>query len=300
MKTISTVDVVGLGALGTMYASDFTLALGKENVRVLADASRTGRYRREGVFFNGRPCDLSFCDAASETRPSQLILYAVKYGALSQAMDETAHLIGPDTVILSVLNGIRSEEDLSARFGADKVVYCIARKMDAGKDGNRAVCKNHGELALGIRNGGIEENLTAVIDLFQRIGFPYALPEDIRRDMWSKLLCNVGVNQTCSLLEGGYGLVHQPGPARDMMQAAMREVVAVANAEGIGLTEQDVTEWTATIDGLNPDGEPSMRQDSKAGRPTEVQLFAGTICALGRKHGIPTPVNDVFLERLPG
>ncbi|MBR6950701.1 MAG: ketopantoate reductase family protein [Oscillospiraceae bacterium] len=298
MKILSTVDIVGLGALGTMYAFDFTRALGRENVRVLADAARTDRYRREGVTFNGEPCDLSFCDAASETRPAQLILYAVKYGALAQAMEETAHLIGPDTVILSVLNGIRSEEDLAARFGADKIVYCIARKMDAGKEGSRAVCKNHGELALGVRDGGTEENLRAVVDLFERIGFPYALPEDIRRDMWSKLLCNVGVNQTCSLLEGGYGLVHRPGPARDMMQAAMREVVAVANAEGIGLSEQDVTEWTATIDGLNPDGEPSMRQDSKAGRPTEVQLFAGTVCALGRKHGIPTPVNDVFLEKL--
>ena len=298
MKTLSTVDVVGLGALGTMYACDFTKALGKENVRVLADASRTEKYRREGVTFNGESCDLSFCCVDSETRKAQLILYAVKYGALAQAMEETAHLIGPDTVILSVLNGIRSEQDLADRFGADKVVYCIARKMDAGKEGNRAVCKNHGELALGVRDGGKEENLRAVVALFERIGFPYALPEDIRRDMWSKRLCNVGVNQTCSLLEGGYGLVHQPGPARDMMQAAMREVVAVANAEGIALTEQDVTEWTATIDGLNPDGEPSMRQDSKAGRPTEVQLFAGTVCAMGRKHGIPTPVNDVFLEKL--
>ena len=298
MKTLSTVDVVGLGALGTMYACDFTKALGKENVRVLADASRTEKYRREGVTFNGESCDLSFCCVDSETRKAQLILYAVKYGALAQATEETAHLIGPDTVILSVLNGIRSEQDLADRFGADKVVYCIARKMDAGKEGNRAVCKNHGELALGVRDGGKEENLRAVVALFERIGFPYALPEDIRRDMWSKLLCNVGVNQTCSLLEGGYGLVHQPGPARDMMQAAMREVVAVANAEGIALTEQDVTEWTATIDGLNPDGEPSMRQDSKAGRPTEVLLFAGTICALGKKHGIPTPVNDIFLEKL--
>ena len=117
MKTISTVDIVGLGALGTMYACDFTKALGRENVRVLADASRTERYRREGVSFNGVPCALSFCDAASETRYAQLILYAVKYGALAQAIEETAHLIGPDTVILSVLNGIRSEEDLAAREG---------------------------------------------------------------------------------------------------------------------------------------------------------------------------------------
>ena len=298
MKNLQTVDIVGLGALGVMYANDFTKALGKDKVRILADAGRTEKYRAQGITFNGEACDFNYCDAAAESRPAELVIYAVKYGALPAAMEETAHLIGPDTVIISVLNGIRSEDDLGARFGTDKVVHCIARKMDAGKSGSTAVCKNHGELALGILNGGQQENLDAVVALFERTGFPYALPADIRHDMWSKLLCNVGVNQTCSLLEGGYGIVHVPGKARDMMQAAFREVVAVANAEGIDLSEKDVAEWTATIDGLNPEGEPSMRQDSKAGRPTEVQLFAGTICALGRKHGIPTPVNDNFLANI--
>jgi len=300
MKTITRVDIVGLGALGVMYANDFSKSLGKDKVRILADAKRTEKYRLQGITFNGNPCDFNYCDASAETVPAELLLYATKFGALQEAMDETAHLIGPDTVIISVLNGIRSEEDLAARFGAEKIVYCIARKMDAGKSGRDAVCMNHGELALGIMNGGQQENLDAIVALFDRIGFPYALPADIQHDLWSKLLCNVGVNQTCSLLEGGYGIVHVPGPARDMMQAAFREVVAVANAEGISLSEQDVLQWTATIDSLNPDGEPSMRQDSKAGRPTEVSLFAGTICALGKKHGIPTPVNDNFLANIPG
>lgn len=298
MKTIGTVDIIGFGALGTMYAADFTRALGKENVRVLADRDRTEKYLSQKSTFNGEVCDFSFCDAAGETRPAQLLLFAVKYGALPAAMEETSHLVGPDTVLLSVLNGIRSEEDLANRFGADKVVHCIARKMDAGKAGTTAVCRNHGELAIGILGEGKEENLAAVAELFARIGFPYVISGDIRRDLWNKLLCNVGVNQTCSYLGGGYGLVQVPGEARSMMQAAMREVVAVANAEGVPLSEQDVIEWTATLDGLDPEGEPSMRQDSKAGRPTEVALFAGTICALGKKHGIPTPVNDIFLDNL--
>ena len=66
------------------------------------------------------------------------------------------------------------------------------------------------------------------------------------------------------------------------------------HAEGVDLSENDLEEWVAVIDTLNPDGEPSMRQDCKAGRRTEVALFAGTVCELGRKHGIATPVNDVF------
>ena len=83
-----------------------------------------------------------------------------------------------------------------------------------------------------------------------------------------------------------------------MMKEAMRETVKVANAEGVGLSENDVIKWTQVIDGLNSEGEPSMRQDAKAGRKTEKALFSGTVCALGDKHGIDTPVNDLFFEKI--
>lgn len=297
---IKTIDIVGLGALGVMYADFFVKELGKENVRILADKDRIDRYKNDRITFNGEICDFQYCDAAKESRPSELMLFAVKYGALETAMEENAHLIGENTILLSVLNGIRSEEDLGRRFGREKVVHCIAQKMAAMKEGNAAVCTNKGELAIGVLDGGRKENLAAVKDFFDRTGFAYSCPADMRHAMWGKLLCNVGVNQTVSLFEGTYRSVQQEGEAREMMKAAMRETILVANAEGVDLSEKDVDEWISVIDGLNPDGEPSMRQDSKAGRKTEVVLFAGTICELGKKHGIATPVNGRFLEKLKG
>ncbi len=296
-RTITTIDIVGLGALGVMYAEFFTRKLGKEKVRILADRERVERYKKEQITFNGEICDFQYCDAAKESRPSELLLFAVKYGALETAMEETAHLIGENTILLSVLNGIRSEEDLGRKFGREKVVHCIAQKMAAMKEGNAAVCTNKGELAIGVLDGGREENLAAVKDFFDRTGFSYSCPEDMRHAMWGKLLCNVGVNQTVSLFEGTYRSVQQEGEAREMMKAAMRETILVANAEGVALSEKDMADWISIIDGLNPDGEPSMRQDSKAGRKTEVGLFAGTVCELGKKHGIATPVNDRFLKK---
>ena len=297
-KKIETIDIVGLGALGVMYADFFTRKLGKERVRVLADADRIKRYREDSVTFNGQVCDFNYLDAAKESRPAELILFAVKYGALETAMEEVAHLVGKDTILISVLNGIRSEDDLGRKFGVEKVVHCIAQKMDAMKENNAATCKNKGELALGVLNGGKEENLAAVKAFFDETGFTYSCPEDMRHTMWAKLLCNVGVNQTVSLYAGTYRTVQEEGEAREMMKAAMQETILVANAEGVGLSEKDLTDWVAIIDSLNPDGEPSMRQDSKAGRKTEVVLFAGTICELGKKHGIATPVNDNFLEKI--
>lgn len=295
---IQRIDIVGLGALGVLYADFFTKKLGKERVRVLADKDRIERYRKETVTFNGAVCDFNYRDAAKETEPAQLLLFTVKYGALEAAMEEVAHLVGPDTILLSALNGIRSEEDLGRKFGKEKVVHCIAQKMAAMKEGNAAVCTNPGELALGILDEEKEENLSVVKSFFDETGFPYSCPEDMRHAMWAKLLCNVGVNQTLALYGGTYRDVQKEGEAREMMKAAMRETILVANAEGVNLTEKDLNDWVEIIDGLNPDGEPSMRQDSKAGRKTEVVLFAGTICELGKKHCIATPVNDIFMEKI--
>lgn len=295
---IRSIDIVGVGALGVMYADFFTKKLGKEQVRILADKDRIERYQKDRITFNGEVCDFNYRDAAKESRQSQLLLFSVKYGALESAMEEVAHLVGPDTIMISVLNGIRSEEDLAGKFGKEKVVHCIAQKMDAMKVGNAATCTNKGELALGILNGGKEENLEAIKTFFDEVGFIYSCPEDMKHAMWSKLLCNVGVNQTLSLCEGTYRNVQEEGKEREMMKAAMRETILVGNAEGVDLSEKDLEDWLAIIGTLNPDGEPSMRQDSKAGRKTEVALFAGTICELGKKHGIATPVNDMFLEKI--
>lgn len=295
---IQRIDIVGLGALGVLYADFFTKKLGKERVRVLADKDRIERYRKETVTFNGEVCDFNYRDAAKETESAQLLLFTVKYGALEAAMEEVAHLVGPDTILLSALNGIRSEEDLGRKFGKEKVVHCIAQKMAAMKEGNAAVCTNPGELALGILDEEKEENLSVVKLFFDETGFPYSCPEDMRHAMWAKLLCNVGVNQTLALYGGTYRDVQKEGEVREMMKAAMRETILVANAEGVNLTEKDLNDWVGIIDGLNPDGEPSMRQDSKAGRKTEVVLFAGTICELGKKHCIATPVNDIFMEKI--
>ncbi|MDD2970961.1 MAG: ketopantoate reductase family protein [Lachnospiraceae bacterium] len=295
---IENVDIVGLGALGTMYADFFTKKLGKEHVRILSDGKRAEKYIEKGNYFNGKRCDFQYVNVSKEERASELLIVAVKYGALPGAIREVKHLINDNTVIISVLNGIQSEHDLAEAFGEEKIIYCIAQKMDALKEGNKASCKNKGELALGVMHGGKVENLKRITDLFDELKFPYVCPENMQKAMWSKLLCNVGVNQTVTFYEGTYATVQKRGEARNMMKAAMEEVVLVANAEGVKLTKKDVKEWVSIIDSLNPDGEPSMRQDSKADRPTEVALFAGTICRLAREHGIDVPVNEKFLHTL--
>ena len=298
MKPIQTVGVIGLGALGVLYADQFTRALGKDHVLVLADHDRTERYRREGIWYNGNLCDFQYADAAQVTEPVDLLLFAAKFGGLDAAVETCRHLVGPDTLVLSVLNGIASEEVLGRAYGAEKVIWCVAQKMSAKKEGNRAFCDPTGELAVGLPAGADRAPLERLTAFFDAIGFAYSLPADIRTHMWSKLLCNTGCNQAALVFQCGYGGLQAPGRARDTMTGAMAEVVAVAAAEGVALSQADIDSWVAIIDSFPPDGEPSMRQDGKARRPSEVELFAGTIRRLGARHGVPTPVNDWLYEQI--
>ena len=212
-----------------------------------------------------------------------MVLYAVKYGALAEAMEQSAPLVGPDTAIISVLNGVTSEEVLAERFGWDRVLLCVAQQMDSRKVGPVVTAGCVGVLALGVRDGESpvqQANLARVTAWLSAIDQPFICPKDIRHQLWGKLICNVGVNQA--------------GEAREAMIGAMGEVAAVGRAEGVDLTDADVAYWLDIIDHLNPAGMPSLRQDVLARRPTEVELFGGTINRLGAAHGIPTPVNERF------
>lgn len=295
---IKTVGVIGLGAMGVIYAHLFTQALGKEHVLVLADKDRVARYEKEGIYFNGQLCDFNYTDVAGEHPPVDLLLFAVKFGALSEAIESCRHLVGPDTVLLSILNGIRSEEVLSEAFGPENVVWCVAQKMPAKKEGNHATCTDTGELAIGVPAGQNTAALHTLKEFFDSIRFRYVLPADIRQHMWSKLLCNTGCNQAAMVFEATYRTLQQPGKPRDVMVSAMREVAAVAQAEGIDLSEKDVKAWCDILDGMDPDSEPSMRQDGKAHRKSEVELFAGTIIRLAKKHNIPVPTNEWLYQKV--
>ena len=194
MKDIKTVGIIGLGALGTLYAHLFTERLGKDRVLVLADKARTERLRQDGMWYNDQLCDFTYADAAQVTEPVDLLLFAVKFGGLPDAIDTCRHLVGPETTLVSVLNGIASEPMLAEAFSPEQVVWCVAQKMAARKEGNRVTVAPVGQLAIGVPTGQSDAHLLRLTAFFDAIRFDYELPPDIRTHMWSKLLCNTGCN----------------------------------------------------------------------------------------------------------
>lgn len=111
-------------------------------------------------------------------------------------------------------------------------------------------------------------------------------------------MLNVGVNQVIMMHEGTFETIQKEGLERDMMIKAMREVIALAEKEGIMVSEKDLEFYVGLVDSLNPKGMPSMRHDGLHRIKSEVEMFAGTVIEYGRKHDVPTPVNQQIYETI--
>ena len=302
MRQWTQTAIVGMGALGMMYGERIADRLGTEAVCFVADEDRVRRYQQMDLQSMDVPRHFTI-RRPEEMKPADLVIVAVKGTGLTQALDVMASCVGPETTIISVLNGISSEEIIGERFGREKVICCIAQGMDAVKFGGKLTYTRFGELRIGIlgeKTHSRKERLGSLEEYLGRVGILYVEEEDIRYRLWGKFMLNVGVNQTCMAYETNYGGALAAGEAYDTMIGAMREVISLANAEGVALREKDMEEYVELLKTLSPEGMPSMRQDGIGRRPSEVELFAGTVRRMAAGHGLKVPVNDWLYERIRG
>lgn len=296
-REISKVSIIGMGALGLLYGAHMVKQLGMEAVDFIMDDDRRKKYENQSIYCNEE--ELRFkLTGDREAQPADLLIVAVKYTGLEEALASMKRCIGPDTIILSVLNGISSEKIIGSRYGMDKVIYTIAQGMDAMKFGNKLQYKHMGKLHLGIVDERQKEQLNRVISFFDKIELPYVVEANILHRLWSKFMLNVGLNQTCMVYNTNYAGVLAVGEPNRTMIAAMREVIAVAGAEGINLSEADLNQYIEIIGKLNPEGTPSMGQDRINQKPSEVDLFAGTVIEMARMHKIYVPTNEYLYRRV--
>lgn len=295
---IKRVSIIGLGALGILYGSKIAEGLPEGSLRIIADRDRISRYSREGIYCNEKKCEFHYVLPEEKVPEAYLLLVAVKYGGLQQALQEIKNHVGSNTIIMSLLNGITSEEIISSVYGAKKVIYCVAQGMDALRVKNHLHYTQAGTLCIGEWDRPAGERITAIKHFLEQMDISCEAVDNMPHKMWGKLLLNVGINQTAAVFEGGYGMLKEDNEARKMMIEAMNEVMKIAPHEGVILTKEDRDNWIALLDGMNPDGEPSMRQDMKAKRLTEVELFSGTILRLGKKYNVETPVNRYLYDRI--
>lgn len=290
---IESVTIVGMGALGILYGNALSKHLGADRVRFLADGRRLERLRQAEVRCNGETCAFPVTDRLDG--PAQLLIFAVKGPALEEAMALAAPWVGEETILLSVLNGVTSEETLSQTFGPEKVIYSVAQGMDAVREGSSVNYTHEGILFVGLPQEDYfdrGEKLDAVYQLFHDAGIDVRREEDILHRMWCKFMLNVGINQVCMAYECNYGGAQVEGEIRQTMIGAMNEARKVGACQGVLVTQKDLQEYLTILDGLDPQSMPSMRQDGLAHRPSEVDLFAGTVLELADHYGMQAPVNE--------
>ena len=298
MREIKTVALIGLGAIGCSIARELRQAVRRENFRVIADGERAARIA-QGVEINGESCCFDTVSPAAQTGPADLVIVAVKYLALPQAIEDMRGQIGPDTMILSFLNGVDSEAKIAAVYGWEHMLYGLVRRSIV-KEGNRCIFDAWGTYYFGEKTNDVRsERVQAVCNLFDRAGLHWEVPRDMVRDQWVKFMANISENQSSAILGIPYGAWQVEGSdANWVREAACREAIAVANALGIDIGEQEILNQRKIIQNVKPESKTSMLQDIEAGRPTEVAMLAGELCRLGREHGVPTPINDLFYHMI--
>ncbi len=292
MSSIERVSLIGTGAMGSFYASRL-FDMDPNGISLVADGERHDRLKQKGFFVNDRHYVLPVMRPDDDAPPSDLVMVAVKHHHLPQAIADIRNRVGPETLLLSVMNGIDSEAQLGAAYGTEKVLYAVAVGIDAVRSGNHLTYTTQGRLFFGeAENSVVSGRVRNVQTLFDRAGIVYETPEDMIRVLWWKFMINVGMNQASAVLRVPYAMFQTSQEAKDLMESAMREVIAIAGKAKVNLTEKDIDAWYAILSGLSPHGKTSMLQDVEAGRKTEVEMLAGKVMDLGERYDVPTPVNE--------
>lgn len=290
---IQKVALIGMGAIGAFFAPRLYETLG-EDFWLIAAGERKKRLSTRGVTLNGINYRFPIHEP-SDKQKADLVIIATKEMGLDSALEDVKNCVGPNTLILPILNGIESEERTAAVYGWERVLYSYMRIPIVMKDGCADFDPNGGYVFFGEKkNEVLSPRVQAVDEVMTRCGIPHQIPEDMIHGIWFKFMTNIGENMTCALLGVPYGAFRSSEDADFIRVEAMKEVAAIAAKKGIKLGEKEFDKLKELLKTAPAANKPSTLQDIEAGRPTEVAMFSGTVMRLGKELDVPTPVNALL------
>lgn len=286
---IQKVAVLGAGAVGSYVIWGLSK---KKNIRlgVVAEGARAERLK-QGCRINQVTYHPEVW-TPQEASGADLLIIALKYGALPKALDSIRTVVGEHTTVMSLMNGVDSEEIISTKIEASHILPALI-KVASHKEED-GYCFDP-ETTIGIIFGEFSgpypsARVQAVEELFENTGIHYRSTAYIREEMWSKFRLNVCNNLPQAILGAGVGCYKDSAHMKAISDGLRREVEAVAKAKGIDMKKAAASSGHGSA--VPPSARYSTLQDLDAGRHTEIDMFSGALVRMGKELGIPTPYNE--------
>lgn len=296
-----TTVVFGAGGVGSFFGG--LLARAGADIRFVARGAQLEALRRDGIHIHSTTLgalhvrDIRVTDNTRDIGVVNLVLVAVKAQQTAGILDALAELVGPATTIVTLQNGVESDEVIAKRFGRDRVLPAV---VYVGATVDRPGHVSHvaaGTITVGAPAGADGARAEAVRELLATTGMPVRIADDIQHERWRKLLWNAGFNMVSAVTGRDPAVLVRVPESRALLLDVMKEVVAVARAQGIALTDADADEqiaWTERAGSIRT----STMVDRERGREMEVDALIGVVVRRGAQLGVPTPRSAALLGLL--
>lgn len=295
--------VLGAGGMGSLYGGKLSAIPENEVWLVDVYEAHVKKIQEDGLCIQCNGTDTYYKNAkavtdSSSIGPCDLVIIFVKGTATRAAIQSNISLFGPETMALTVQNGLGNADVIGEIIGYDNVVCGTteqgARMLSPGKilDMNKGV----GKTVIGDIRGQITPRIEAVGKVLREAGFETLVSESVSGLIWDKLIVNVGINGCCAAMNLTNDEMWTIPEANAIHVAAVNEAIAVARALGVRLSYEDPLAHVKEVCGFTVGNQCSMLLDVLNERPTEIDLINGAVVREGKRLGIPTPVNEVIVN----
>ncbi|MDU8914156.1 2-dehydropantoate 2-reductase [Aestuariicoccus sp. MJ-SS9] len=296
------IAVMGAGALGGYFGG--RLAAAGHEVTLIARGAHLAAIRSKGLRILSPHGDLHVTEIAATDDPGavgpvDVIMFMVKNYDVDAGAQAIAPMLGTDTMVVTCQNGVSAHERLGAVIGAERVVPGVARiPADVPEPG----VINHSAMWDTLSFGDVDGRLTARIEEFRDAilgaGATAVVPESILHDLWEKFISQATLASLTTLTRLDIGPLRHNPDSRALFLAAMEETERVGRAVVPDLPTGLVEKAWKIIGTLPDTMHASMLDDLNAGKRLEVDYLSGDVVRLGREHGVPTPIHEVFRAAL--
>lgn len=295
------IAVIGSGGVGGYFGG--RLAASGVDVHFLARGAHLEAMRNRGLTIQMaggeiRVPKVSVTDDTRAIGPVDLVLFTVKWYDFDEALTQLPPLVGPSTLVVPFQNGVDSIDRLLATFDRHHVGGGVALVSAVIAEPGVIRHTALGRLTFGLPGGGSHPLLERLRDAGTTAGFEAILSSQIEIDLWLKFIRLSVFSGMTAMTRAPIGVIRSDAALRRLMEAAVREAIAVAEAKGINLPASIYESTVKGLDALPPHAKASMFEDLERGRRLELPWLSGTLVRIAGELGVPTPTHQLFVTLL--